>query len=108
MFFEGSFDSPARDEIIFLWLTIEVIESWISANHQKRQKLIHKNSSTPNVSLFCEIYFSDWQSPISVIRVQSVVYPAAQANGSNACWLEKLANQINERMKTALIYRRQR
>jgi len=59
MFFEGSFDSPARDEIIFLWLTIEVIESWISANHQKRQKLIHKNSSTPNVSLFCEIYFSD-------------------------------------------------
>jgi hypothetical protein len=27
MFLEASFDSPARDEIIFLWLTVEVVNT---------------------------------------------------------------------------------
>ena len=35
--------------------------------HHKQQKLIHKIPLSPNVSLFCEIYFSDWQSPISQV-----------------------------------------
>jgi len=41
---DASFDPPLRDEVIFFWLTV---------------KLIHKILLSPNVSLFCEIYFRD-------------------------------------------------
>jgi hypothetical protein len=39
---EASFDSPLRDEIIFLWLTVERVDSQIDDNYRKQQKLIHK------------------------------------------------------------------
>jgi hypothetical protein len=39
--FEASFDSPARDEIVFLWLTVEGVDSQIDDNYHKQQKLIH-------------------------------------------------------------------
>ena len=41
---DASFDPPLCDEVIFLWLTV---------------KLIHKIPLSPNVNLFCEIYFRD-------------------------------------------------
>jgi hypothetical protein len=41
--FEASFDSPARDEIVFLWLTVEGVDSQIDDNYHKQQKLIHLN-----------------------------------------------------------------
>ena len=41
---EASFDSPARDEIISLWLTVEGVDSQIDDHYHKQQKLIHKFS----------------------------------------------------------------
>ena len=64
---DASFDPPLGDEIIFLWLTVEAVDSWINDNYHKQQKLIHKIPLPPNISLFCEIYFRDWQSPISQV-----------------------------------------
>ena len=61
---DASFDPPLCDEVIFLWLTVEGIDSWMNDNHHKQQKLIHKIPLSPNLNLFCEIYFRDWQSPI--------------------------------------------
>lgn len=56
---DASFDPPFRDEVIFLWLTVEGVDSWMKDNYHKQQKLIHKIPPSPNVSLFCEIYFRD-------------------------------------------------
>jgi len=42
MFSDASLDPALRDEIIFLWLTVEVVDSWVSDNYYKQQKRIHK------------------------------------------------------------------
>src|SRR6266516_2708534 len=55
----ASFVPPLCDEVIFLWLTVEGIDSWMNDNHHKQQKLIHKIPLSPNLNLFCEIYFRD-------------------------------------------------
>jgi hypothetical protein len=57
---DASFDPPFRDEVIFLWLTVEVVNSWMNDQDHKQQKLIHIIPLSPNVSLFSEIYFRDW------------------------------------------------
>jgi hypothetical protein len=48
---EASFDSPARDEIISLWLTVEGVDSQIDDNYHKQQKLIHQFPLSPCVNL---------------------------------------------------------
>ena len=55
---EASFDSPLRDEIIFLWLTVEGVDSQIDDNYRKQQKLIHKIPLSPNVNLIWQNLFS--------------------------------------------------
>ena len=54
---EASFDSPLRDKIIFLWLTVEGVDSQIDDNYRKQQKLIHKIPLSPNVNLFWRTSF---------------------------------------------------
>jgi len=39
---DASLDPALRDEVIFLWPGVEVVDSWISDNFHKQQKRIHK------------------------------------------------------------------